>query len=131
MHTPKKRIGAFKRVTSPHAKFLRSHMTDAETKLWFHVRDRRLGGHKVRTQVTIDPYVVDFHCIDKGLIVEVDGNQHNETVDARRTMVLEGQGYQILRFWNIEVLPNIEPVLEGIVAALETLPSRLNRGGDR
>lgn len=75
--------------TSPHAARLRHDMTDAERKLWLALRDRRLDGLKFRRQSTIGPYVVDFLCIEARLIVEVDGGQHSETVDAPRTRYLE------------------------------------------
>lgn len=94
-------------------------MTDAEERLWFHLRNRRLGGHKFRRQVTIHPYIVDFLCIEKRLIVEADGSQHSENVDARRTAFLELQGYRLVRFWNSEILSNTEGVLEAIRLALE------------
>ena len=115
-----KRRGAFTRVVSPHTKTLRANMTEAEEKLWFHLRDRRLGSYKFRRQVTIDPYIVDFLCIEKRLVVEADGSQHGEEMDAHRTAFLERQGYRVIRFWNSDVLSNTDGVLEAIRVALES-----------
>jgi len=110
--------------TSPHANRLRRNMTDAERKLWLALRDRRLDNSKFRRQSTIGPYVVDFLCIEARLIVEVDGGQHNENVDAPRSRFLEQRGYQILRFWNNDVMENFEGVLQTIRAALVSSKKR-------
>ena len=115
----KKRIGDFKRVVSPHTRNLRANMTDAEEKLWFRLRDRRLNDYKFRRQVTIHPFVADFLCVQKKLIVEADGSQHNEDTDAKRTAFLEAQGYRIVRFWNEDILRDTESVLATILAALQ------------
>ena len=93
-------------------------MTDVERTLWFAVRDRRLGGFKFRRQATIGHYVVDFLCVEARLVVELDGGQHSEEKDARRTAFIEAQGYRIIRFWNNEVIESLEVVLEVILAAL-------------
>jgi len=110
---------------SNHARALRGAMTDAEQRLWYHLRNRRLGGYKFRRQVTFGPYVADFACVAARLIVEVDGGQHaNRTVeDATRTQYLEQQGYRVVRFWNNEVLGNIEGVLERLIAVLTLTPA--------
>src|SRR6266545_2543870 len=102
------------------ARRLRRDQTDAERVLWFRLRDRRLNGWKFRRQVPIDRYVVDFCCIDARLIVELDGGQHSvrTEADARRTAVLETCGYLVLRFWNNDVLKNMDGVLEEILATL-------------
>lgn len=94
-------------------------MTDVERKLWYAVRDRRLIGYKFRRQATIGPYVVDFLCAEAHLIIELDGGQHAEDVDAQRTAFLESQGYRVVRFWNIEVLESFDGVLAIILATLE------------
>ena len=109
-----------RRQTSPHAARLRREATDAERLLWGSLRNRGLMGRKFRFQATIEPFVVDFLCAEARLIIEVDGSQHNETVDAGRTRFLEGEGYRILRFWNNDVLANLDGVLEAIAAALES-----------
>jgi very-short-patch-repair endonuclease len=99
----------------PLTRNLRQRMTDAETRLWFLLRDRRLMGVKFRRQFPIDPYVVDFYCHELGLIVEVDGGQHLENLkDEQRTRALEQHGYAVLRFWNDEVLKHQDGVLEKI-----------------
>ncbi len=91
---------------------LRSTPTDAETKLWAHIRRRQLCGLKFRRQYAIDKYIVDFICLDKALIIEVDGGQHSENPkDTERTRVLESNGFVVLRFWNNDVLSNIDGVL--------------------
>ncbi len=89
------------------ARRLRKHPTDAERLLWRHLRLRQLGGYKFRRQQPLGPYIVDFVCLAKRLIVEVDGGQHAEQAeeDAQRTAWLEAQGFRVLRFWNTEVLP--------------------------
>jgi very-short-patch-repair endonuclease len=98
---------------------LRTNATDAETKLWFAVRDRRLAGFKFVRQKAIGPYVVDFICRDRNLIIEVDGGQHAESEsDQVRDAYLASEGYRVLRFWNSDVLRNIDGVLETILASL-------------
>jgi very-short-patch-repair endonuclease len=103
------------------AKRLRRNQTDAERVLWFRLRDRRLRGLKFKRQVPIDRYVVDFCCADARLIIELDGGQHATRIleDANRTEILAAMGYLILRFWNNDVLQNIEGVLEEILNTLE------------
>jgi very-short-patch-repair endonuclease len=102
------------------ARNLRQQQTDAERKLWFRLRDRRLHGMKFRRQVPVDRYVVDFCCEAAHLIVELDGGQHvkRNAEDAKRTETLESEGYLVLRLWNHDVLQNIEGVLESIIDTL-------------
>ena len=102
------------------ARRLRRSQSDAEYVLWFHLRRRRFQGLKFRRQHPIGPYIVDFCCIDKKLIVEVDGSQHLENVDydGQRTTFLERNGYRVIRFWNQEVLTEIEGVLESLAQFL-------------
>ena len=111
------------RPTNPHASRLRREATDAEQKFWLEVRDRRLGGFKFRRQATVGPYVVDFLCAEKSLIVEIDGSQHNEQVDRKRTAFLEARGYCVLQFWNNELLTNIPGALQRSPEALNSAPS--------
>jgi len=100
---------------------LRRNATDAEMKLWFAVRDRRLVGFKFVRQKSIGPYVVDFLCRDHNLIVEVDGGQHVESEsDKVRDAYLASEGYRISRFWNSDVLGNIDGVLQTILASLNS-----------
>jgi adenine-specific DNA-methyltransferase len=110
------------RPISPHARRLRRDATDAEQKFWLEVRDRRLGGFKFRRQATIGPFVVDFLCAAALLIVEIDGGQHDAASDAARTAYLESRGYRVLRFWNIDVLTNMDGVLQTALTELGALP---------
>ena len=95
-------------------------MTDAERALWRQVRARGLDGYKFRRQAQIGPFIVDFLCMEKRLIVELDGGQHDEQAekDRRRTAWLEREGYRVLRFWNPDALRNMEGVLESVRAEL-------------
>lgn len=104
---------------------LRGDMTDAEKKLWRHLRMRQIGGHKFRRQLPLQGYIADFACVDKKLIDEVDGGQHAEDVeyDARRSRTFEKLGYRTLRFWNNEVLGEIKAVKTVIARALGLPPS--------
>ena len=99
---------------------LRRNQTDAETLLWRHLRNRQLGGFKFRRQHSFPPYIVDFVCIEKLLVVELDGGQHARAVEAdeRRTKFLEQKGFRVIRFWNNELLGNTEGVLERILELL-------------
>src|ERR1700751_5459863 len=96
------------------ARRLRRDQTDAERALWFRLRDRRLNGLKFRRQGTIRNYIADFCCGSGRLIVELDGGQDvtRERQDAERTAALEAQCYLVLRFWNNDVLQNMDGVLE-------------------
>ena len=104
------------------ARRLRRNQTDAERTLWFRLRDRRLSGWKFRRQFPIDRFVVDFFCADAHLIIELDGGQHaaRTEADARRTEILEAMGYLVIRFWNNDVMSNIDGVTEEIDAALKS-----------
>ncbi|MFT4026768.1 MAG: endonuclease domain-containing protein [Novosphingobium sp.] len=115
---------AVMRRPSRHARRLRRDMTPAERRLWHALRDRRFGGWKFRRQETIHPSIVDFVCIAARLIVEVDGGQHSEEADAKRTAALKAQGYRVIRFWNNEVLGNLEGVLIRLGEALGPPPHR-------
>ena len=101
-------------TTLEHSRRLRRTMTDAELKLWKVLRGRRLEGLKFRRQHPIPPYVADFCCIDKKLIVELDGSQHTTRLDSARTRILRSQGWTILRFWDHDVLRATEAVVEVI-----------------
>jgi very-short-patch-repair endonuclease len=109
------------RKTVPRARQLRRDSTDAEMKLWLALRDRRLGGYKFVRQKPIKPFIADFVCREANLIVEVDGGQHNESLyDHRRGTFLNSEGYRVLRFWNNEVLTNLDGVLQTMLAALNS-----------
>ena len=103
--------------TNPHARELRRDSTPAERLLWSHLSNRQLGGLKFRRQTTVGPYVVDFLCVDAGLVVEADGGQHDTAIDASRTAFLTARGLRVLRFWNNDIIDNVEGVLETILAA--------------
>lgn len=99
-------------------------MTDAEQRLWFHLRDRRLLGYKFVRQQPIDRYIADFACREGDLVIELDGGQHADSShDSERSKVLAEHGYVVLRFWNNDVLKNTEGVLHEIVAHLAEAPS--------
>ena len=107
------------RKTTRIARRLRTDQTDAETVLWNRIRNRQIDGHKFVRQQPIGNYVCDFVCRERLLIIEVDGGQHNESAaDAIRDRRLNEAGYRVLRFWNNDVLGNIDGVLEMIQAAL-------------
>lgn len=91
-------------------------MTRAEAALWSRLRNRQIGGAKIRRQAPVGPYIVDFLCRERRLIIEIDGGQHAVTLgrDASRTAFLESRGYTVMRFWNNEVLANIDGVLQAI-----------------
>jgi very-short-patch-repair endonuclease len=98
---------------------LRRNATDAERKLWFSLRDRRLSGFKFVRQQPIGPYLIDFACREKKLIVEVDGGQRSQNPhDLRRDAYLAAHGYQVMRFWNTDMLANPSGVLETILTTL-------------
>jgi len=99
-------------------------MTDAERRLWHHIRDRQLGGWKFRRQHPVGSFIVDFICVEKKVVIEVDGGQHaeNEDADTRRSAYLKKMGYQVLRFWNNEVLQETEAVLTTIFDSLADAP---------
>jgi len=97
------------------AKKLRNNSTDTEKYLWKYLRGRQLEGFKFRRQHPIRKYIVDFINLERKIIIEVDGGQHLENKkDKLRDKWLEEQGYEVLRFWDNEVLTNIEGVMESI-----------------
>lgn len=111
------------------ARTLRTHSTDAERKLWRHLRLRQLDGCRFRRQHPLGNYVVDFVCLDRRLVVEVDGGQHvNSNADRRRDENLQRQGFRVLRFWNTEILCNVAFVLERIVDALQNTAAPPDQG---
>ncbi len=108
-----------KRLNVDRARGLRQTMTDAERTLWRHLRNRQVSGFKFRRQHEVDRYIVDFVCTEALLIVELDGGQHADQVeyDERRTQQLQALGYRVLRFWNNDVLNDIQSVLEVVLDA--------------
>jgi very-short-patch-repair endonuclease len=99
------------------ARAMRRSPTDAELRLWRLLRDRRLSGLKFRRQVPIGPYIVDFLCVGARLIIEADGSQHGESGrDEARDAYLAAQGWNVLRFWNHDILQNRDMILDTILA---------------
>ena len=106
------------------ARDMRAAPTAAEAIVWRHLRAHRFAGHKFKRQQPIGKYIVDFVCFEAGVIVEVDGGQHNESVsDKLRDQWLMSQGFAVLRFWNNEVSQNLEGVLTRTLEALTPSPS--------
>ena len=99
---------------------LRKTSTEAETKLWWLLRNRQLDDRKFRRQAPIGNYIVDFVCLDAKLVIEVDSGHHQlqGADDKERTKWLECEGFRVLRFWNNQVLKEIESVQESILTEL-------------
>ena len=113
------------------ARQLRRHQTDVEGKLWSRLRARQLSGAKFRRQYPIGGFIADFYCYERRLVIELDGGHHAEHVDAdqSRTDFFVSQGYRVLRFWNNEVIENIDGVLEQIAHTLTLSLSQRARVG--
>jgi very-short-patch-repair endonuclease len=109
-------------MTTDRVRHLRANMTDAEQQLWRILRMRQLGGRRFRRQFQIGPFIADFACPELRLVIEVDGGQHADSAsDAMRDLWLQSEGWKVVRFWNNEVLRNLEGVharLEGVIAEL-------------
>jgi very-short-patch-repair endonuclease len=114
------------------ARRMRGEPTEAERKLWWHLRHRlNMDGSHFRRQVQVGPYIADFACHTLKLIVEIDGGQHalQLTEDAARTRHLQSEGYRVLRFWNNDVLSNIDDVMTVIQNAATPTPDPSPQGG--
>jgi very-short-patch-repair endonuclease len=110
-------------IKTSRARELRAGMTDAERKLWYALRDRRFVGCKFRRQVPVGPFIADFLCYDARLVIEVDGGQHAESRrDVRRDRWFATNDFRVLRFWNNDVLKNLEGVLTVILETLQQTP---------
>jgi very-short-patch-repair endonuclease len=107
-------------MNKTRARQLRKNMTEAELALWRHLRLRQLIGCKFRRQQPIGNYIVDFVCFEKQLIIEIDGGQHSQqsTYDCERDEWLHKEGFRVIRFWNNQVLQEIEAVKEIIADSL-------------
>jgi len=120
-----------------HARELRKKSTDAERLMWSALRDKQLDGASFKRQVPIGPYIADFACHAKKLVVEIDGGQHfadeAERADAARTAAIEARGFQVIRFSNHEVMTNRAGVLQSIadVLAARALTPTLSRKRER
>lgn len=111
--------------TVPRARHLRAFSTDAKAKLWGAVRGRQLHGLKFRRQRRLGGDIADLACLEARLVVEADGSQHADQADydMRRTIFLRQEGFGVLRFWNNDILTNLEGVIGTIIAAIPS-PSR-------
>ncbi len=103
------------------ARNLRKNQTDTEQILWLQLRNRRFLNYKFRRQFPVEPYIVDFICLELKLIIELDGSQHREQAnkDIERTLFLNQRGFKVVRFWNNDLYNNLEGTLESIHLAIE------------
>jgi very-short-patch-repair endonuclease len=102
---------------------MRRNPTESEKRLWSLLRDRRLAGYRLRRQVVLKPYIVDFVCFERRVIVEADGSQHIDNAhDCKRDAWLRQQGFEVLRFWNTDVLARTSSVADALFAALAANP---------
>ena len=108
------------------ARNLRASATEAEQKLWSRLRTKQLDGFQFRRQYSIGPFFVDFICLEADLIIEVDGSQHaeQEQRDERRSAFLRAYGCRELRFWNFEVMNDVDSVVQRIAEVLRQTPRR-------
>jgi adenine-specific DNA-methyltransferase len=118
------------------ARALRRRQTETENRVWHLLRSRALLGDKFRRQQPIGPYIADFCCLARKLIIELDGGRHaaQEVHDRRRSEFLEREGFKVIRFWDHEVFANTDSVLETILTHLESpspQPSPLKGEGVR
>lgn len=107
-------------MTKQAARALRKRMTDAKRLGWRHLRNRGVGGWKFRRQYPVGPLIVDFICVEKNVVIEVDGGQHaeNEEKDMQHSAYLNMMRYRVFRFWNNQVMQETDAVLDGIFAVL-------------
>jgi len=111
----------FRPRPTKRAQDLRNNCTEAEKKLWAALRGRQVSGVKFSRQIPLGRYICDFVSRDLRLVIEVDGGQHSEDRrDAVRTAFLEASGYRVMRFWNNDVLENLEDVVDVIRRSLPT-----------
>lgn len=110
---------------------LRTEQTKAEQLLWTHLRDRRFLNIKFRRQHALGKFIVDFFCLERGIVIEVDGGQHSLTQeqDVERTQAIENMGYHVLRYWNHEVLTDIHAVLDHVRLFLQSPHPALSHQG--
>ena len=118
-----------RKALTPVARKLRNDPTEAEKHLWCVLRSRNLGV-KFRRQAIIGPYIVDFVCFERKLVIEVDGGQHAQSwKDILRDEWLSKQGFEVVRFWNQDVLENLDGVFEKIEEHLRSpLPNPPHKG---
>jgi very-short-patch-repair endonuclease len=103
-----------------YARHLRNNATEAERRLWQHLRRRQVNGFKFRRQHTVGRYVCDFVCLEAGVVVELDGSQHGKQsrYDEQRDAFLKANGFRVLRFWNGSVFSEPDAVVQTIFEAL-------------
>ena len=120
-------------VHTDRARALRHSSTDAERRLWSVLRNRKLGGIKFRRQYAIGNYIADFVCLERRLVVELDGGQHADATayDSARSAWLATQGFRVLRLWNTEFFEDIEHAKDTIWAALEETQPSPREGGEK
>ena len=111
-------------LTTTRARSLRIGMTETERLLWQVLRGKQINGHRFRRQHPIGKYIADFACIEQKMAIELDGGQHQDqrAYDKQRSAFLKMQGWQVLRFWNNDVLNNIDGVLASIAERLTDAP---------
>jgi very-short-patch-repair endonuclease len=114
-----------------NARHLRKNLTDAEQKLWRRIRSCQIQGCKFRRQAPIGKYIADFVCLEQKLIIEIDGGQHavQREYDHNRSEWLKSRGFMVIRFWNNEVLNNMDGVMEVISRMLTPHPDLPPQGG--
>ena len=105
------------------ARALRNNATDAERVLWQAISARKVSGIRFNRQVPVGPFICDFVARSIGLVIEVDGGQHEDAVDAERTRYIEAQGFRVIRFWNNDVLGNLDGVIEDIMRVVADMPA--------
>jgi very-short-patch-repair endonuclease len=113
-------------IYTERARELRRNANEAEKLLWWRLRGGQLSGHKFRRQHALGDYIGDFVCLSARLVVELDGDTHGdderERKDAKRTEIIERNGFRVIRFWNDEVFHNMDGVIEAIGNALQIHP---------
>jgi len=105
------------------ARRLRRDQMDAEGLFWSQVRNRKLGGYKFKRQATIGPYIADFYCAEKKLVIELDGDQHADNVayDVRRTDYFASQGITVIRYWNHEIFGETDFLFDALLHRIESM----------
>lgn len=108
-----------------YAREMRRLPTDAEKAFWYRVRDRRLGGFKFKRQVLIGSFIADFVCVERRLLVELDGGQHGEQrgYDSMRDAFLAARGFRVVRIWNSDFLADPAAVMDALLSELNSAPS--------
>ncbi len=115
------------RLLHKRAAEMRRNPTEPEKRLWRHLSNGQLGGHKFRRQAVIGWFIADFHCPQKALIVEVDGDTHDAAKDRLRDDVLAERGFRVVRVTNGDVMANMDGVLRHLLLVLDAMPDRWDR----